>query len=66
MGTLLIYELELDSIPFFAAAIGLGAAVTRVMAMPDTAVFIKKYLPWLHEEPYRGRHRKEDRDDDLL
>lgn len=62
LGSLLIRELGLDSVPFFAAALGLGAAITRVLAFPETAAFLKKYAPWLHETGYTGRHRLEDRD----
>lgn len=63
LGSLLIRELGLDSIPFFAGALGLGAAITRVMAFPETAAFLKKYAPWLHETGYTGKHRLEDRHD---
>lgn len=62
VGSLLIKELGLESVPFFAAALGLGAAITRVLAFPETARFLNRYAPWLHEEGYRGRHRMEDKD----
>lgn len=60
VGSLLIRELGLESVPFFAAALGLGAAITRVLAFPETAKFLNQYAPWLHEEGYRGKHRKEN------
>lgn len=63
LGSLLIRELGLDSVPFFAGALGLGAAITRVLAFPETAAFLKKYAPWLHESGYTGKRRLEDRDD---
>lgn len=63
VGSLLIRELGLDSVPFFAGALGLGAAITRVLAFPETAAFLKKYAPWLHESGgYQGKRRLEDRD----
>lgn len=58
VGSLLIRELGLESVPFFAAALGLGAAITRVLAFPETAKFLNQYAPWLHEEGYTGKHRK--------
>lgn len=64
VGSLLIRELGLDSIPFFAGALGLGAAITRVLAFPETAAFLKKYAPWLHETGYVGKHRMENRTDE--
>lgn len=63
VGSLLIRELGLDSVPFFAGALGLGAAITRVLAVPETAAFLKKYAPWLHESGYAGKRRLEDKDD---
>ena len=63
MGSLLIRELGLESVPFFAGALGLGAAITRVLAFPETAAFLKKYAPWLHEEGYTGQRRLEDKND---
>lgn len=64
VGSLLIRELGLDSVPFFAGALGLGAAITRVLAFPETATFLKRYVPWLHEAGYSGKHRLEDRNDE--
>lgn len=66
VGSLLIRELGLESVPFFAAALGLGAAITRVLAFPETAKFLNQYVPWLHEEGYRGRHRLEDKKNENL
>lgn len=63
VGSLLIRELGLDSVPFFAGALGLGAAITRVLAFPATGIFLKRYAPWLHETGYTGKHRLEDRQD---
>lgn len=63
VGSLLIRELGLESVPFFAAALGLGAAITRVLAIPETAKFLDQYAPWLHESGYRGKHRTEDKED---
>lgn len=63
VGSLLIRELGLESVPFFAAALGLGAAITRVLAFPETAKFLERYAPWLHESSYRGKHRMEDKKD---
>lgn len=62
VGSMLIRELGLDSVPFFAGALGLGAAITRVLAFPETAAFLKKYAPWLHETGYMGKRRLEDKD----
>lgn len=62
VGSMLIRELGLDSVPFFAGALGLGAAITRVLAFPETAKFLKKYAPWLHETGYTGKRRLEDKD----
>lgn len=64
VGSLLIRELGLDSVPFFAGALGLGAAITRVLAFPETAHFLKRYAPWLHETGYVGKHRKQDKAND--
>lgn len=66
VGSLLIRELGLESVPFFSAALGLGAAVTRVLAFPATAIFLDQYAPWLHESGYRGKHRMEDKEDGNL
>lgn len=67
IGSLLIRELGLDSAPFFAAALGLGAAITRVLAFPATGEFLKRYAPWLHETGgYVGKHRMEDQDNGEL
>lgn len=62
IGSMLIRELGLDSVPFFAVALGVGAAVTRVLAMPETGKFLKKYAPWLHESADGAKHRKDDQE----
>lgn len=62
IGSMLIRELGLDSVPFFAVALGVGTAVTRVLAMPETGEFLKKYAPWLHESAEAAKHRKDDQE----
>lgn len=51
VGTLLIRELGLDSIPFFATLLGIGSGITRVMATPAAIMFMDKWLPWLNPAP---------------
>lgn len=62
IGSMLIRELGLDSVPFFAVALGVGAAVTRVLAIPETGEFLKKYAPWLHESADGAKHREDDQE----
>lgn len=64
LGTIVIRELGLESVPFFAAALGLGASITRILAYPQTAKFLEQYVPWLYESTYHGKHRIEDKEED--
>lgn len=58
----LIYELGLEGVPFFATCLTIAGALTRVMALDATEEWLNKHLPWLTEQPYRGKRRKEDRE----
>lgn len=60
IGTALVIQLGWDSTPFFASFLALGAAITRVMAMPQTEALLNRHAPWLSASQYHGRHRAED------
>lgn len=61
IGSLLIKELGLDSVPFFATMLGVGAGITRVMATPVAILFLDKWAPWLNPLPQkRVGHPPED------
>lgn len=51
VGSLMIKELGLDSVPFFATMLGVGAGITRVMATPAAIMFIDRWFPWLNPTP---------------
>lgn len=51
VGSLMIKELGLDSVPFFATMLGVGAGITRVMATPAAILFIDRWFPWLNPTP---------------
>lgn len=55
VGSGLIVELGLDAVPFFAAALAVGAAVQRALAVPAVMTFIVNYVPWLTPP---GSHRR--------
>lgn len=59
VGTALITAADLDSVPLIAGFLGLGAAITRVMAMPATEAFLQRYVPWLAASQYQPKHSKE-------
>ena len=59
IGTALITASDLDSVPLIAGFLGLGAAITRVMAMPETEAFLQRYAPWLAASEYQAQHRKD-------
>lgn len=55
--TALIYELGLESVPFFATALTIGGAVVRVMSMEITEQWLSRFLPSLSgdtEEENKG------------
>lgn len=58
----LIYELGLDGVPFFAACLTIAGAVTRVMALDATEKWLDRHIPWLTEQPYKGKRRREDKE----
>lgn len=60
IGTALVIQLGWDSTPFFAGFLAIGAAITRVMAMPVTETFLNRHLPWLSASQYAGKHRAKE------
>lgn len=62
IGTALVIAMGWDATPFFAGFLALGAAITRVMAMPVTESFLNRHAPWLSASQYHGQHRLEDRE----
>lgn len=40
-----------DDVPLIAQALGVAAAVTRVLALPGVEAFLQRYLPWLASAP---------------
>lgn len=63
IGVALIYELGLEGVPFFAACLTVAGAITRVLVLDSTEEWLDRHAPWLAEQPYRGKRRKEDREE---
>lgn len=62
IGTALMYELGLESVPAVATAITMGGAVTRVMSMDATEKWLDRYAPWLSAEDEEEPHNDSARD----
>lgn len=43
--------LEPEVYPWLAGVLGVAAAVTRVMALPQVEAFLRRFAPWLAAEP---------------
>lgn len=65
IGTALFQATGLDSVPAIAGFIGLGAAVSRVMAMKETEEFLERFAPWMTTGGSREvRQKKEPRENE--
>ncbi|MDG4796960.1 hypothetical protein [Micromonospora sp. WMMD1082] len=40
-----------DDVPLIAQALGVAAAVTRVLAIPGVDAWLREYVPWLASAP---------------
>lgn len=47
-------RLEPEVYPWLAGALAIAGAVTRVMALPQVEVFLRRFLPFLAAEPKRA------------
>lgn len=65
IGTYMLQEANLHTVPAVAAFISLGALITRVLAMPTTERFLRDYIPWLAAAQYEGKHRESKKNDYL-
>ncbi|WFE47629.1 hypothetical protein [Verrucosispora sp. WMMD1129] len=43
-----------DDVPLIAQALGVAAAVTRVLAIPGVDAWLREYVPWLASAPIRN------------
>ncbi len=44
------------AVPWVAAALGVVAAVTRVLALPQVDAWLRRWLPWLATAPEEPEH----------
>lgn len=63
VGQLIARETEIDTLPYIASFLALGTVITRVMAMPVTEAWLRRYAPWLAADVYRGKHRTGKKDE---
>lgn len=61
IGTALMYELGLESVPAVATAITIGGAVVRVMSMEITEKWLDRFAPWLSGDHIEGVEDDPDR-----
>lgn len=50
--------LDPEIYPWLAALLGVAAAVTRVMALPQVEAFLARFAPWLAADPDGGPARQ--------
>ncbi|BCJ61612.1 hypothetical protein [Micromonospora endophytica] len=43
-----------DDVPLIAQALGVAAAVTRILAIPGVDAWLRQHLPWLASAPADG------------
>lgn len=52
----------IERVPLVAACLAIAAAVARVLAIPGVEAWLRRWIPALAADAYRGRHRHTPKD----